>query len=68
MFEIRSEYGTKIPYTPRTYDMACRVAHFMRKLTSYEFMVCENNRAVSEVFDLDARKDRYAMTVARRFV
>jgi hypothetical protein len=68
MFEIRSEYGTKVPYTPRTYDMACRVAHFMRTLAGYEFLVCQNDRAVSEVFDHDARKDRYARTVARRFV
>jgi hypothetical protein len=25
-YEIRNEYGTLYPYSPRSYDMACRVA------------------------------------------
>ena len=66
-FEIRSEYGFKLPYAPRSYDMACRVAHFAREIGGVNYMVCENNRAMSEVFDLDPSKDRYARSVARRF-
>ena len=67
-FEIRSEYGTLVNYAPRTYDMACRVAHFMRTQDTIEYRVCNpNGRAMSEVFDHDARKDRYARSVARRF-
>ena len=68
MYRITSECGLTLNYAPRTYDMACRVAHFVRELGGIEVRVCENNRCMSEVFYHDAVKDRYARSVARRFV
>lgn len=68
MFEIRNEYGDLYRYSPRSYDMACRVAYCLRKLSGIGIMVVssETGRAISEVFNLDPGKDRYAMKVARR--
>ena len=67
--KIVSEYGTPLAYNPQSYDMACRVAHYVRELTNGEyFVVGANGRATSEVFDHDARKDSYAKGVARGLV
>ncbi len=69
MYEIRSEHGVLFDYAPKTYDMACRVAHFMRARVDFDLMVCHaNGRATSEVFDHQTNKDSYAKSVARRLL
>ena len=66
--KIVSEYGTKLQYEPRSYDMACRVAHFVRERAGVDYFVVDGGRAMSEVVKVDAAKDRYALGVARRLV
>ena len=71
MFEIRNEYGDRYPYSPRTYDMACRVAYFMRQIAQWDgigVVSLETGRYISEVHDPDKDKDRYARNVARRLL
>ena len=69
-YTIFTEYGDRFDYSPRSYDMAVRVAYFLRKLIDIEILVRDDftGRATSEVHDADDRKDRYARTVARRLV
>jgi hypothetical protein len=68
-YEIRSEHGTLLPYAPKSYDMACRVAHYLRSLAITEYRVnVVGGRCVSEVCYMDRTKDRYAMRVARRLL
>ena len=71
MFEIRNEYGDRYSYQPRSYDMACRVAYFMRKIAKWDgigVVSTETGRYTSEVHDPDPAKDRYARDVARRLL
>ncbi len=71
MFEIRNEYGTLYTYKPRSYDMACRVAYFMRKLTNWDgigVVSKETGRYISEAHYPDPNKDRYAKQVAKRLI
>ena len=71
MFEIRNEYGDLYPYKPRSYDMACRVAYFMRKIDKRPdigVVSLETGRYISEVHYPDPAKDRYARNVARRLL
>lgn len=69
-YEIRDEYGTLYSYSPRSYDMACRVAFAMRKISGLEIGVVSRatGRYTSEVFYDDIDKDRYALRIARRLV
>jgi hypothetical protein len=70
-WKISNEYGYTIRYSPRSYDMGCRVAHFMRELTGDEtwgLVSGETGRLTSEVSWPDSNKDRYARMVAGRFV
>jgi hypothetical protein len=68
--EIRSEFGLLVHYQPRSYDMACRVAHYLREAGNIDFMVCDTGtgRAMSEVVDGHSRKDNYAKGVAQRLL
>lgn len=71
MFEIRNEYGDRYSYQPRSYDMACRVAYFMRKLANWDgigVVSIETGRYISEVHYPDPSKDRYAKQVAKRLI
>ena len=68
MFKLYDEFGTPYRYTPRSYDMACRVAYYLCKLVEWDIYVVDTStkRRVSEVHYPDLRKDRYAQAVARR--
>ena len=68
MFRIYDEYGSRYPYEPRTYDMACRVAYFLRTMVKHDVWVVDSDtgRATSEVHYPDTNQDRYARNVARR--
>ena len=70
MFEIRDEYGSRFPYNPRSYDMACRVAFQLREMLDIEVGVVslETKRYTSEVFYEDHRKDSYTRNVAKRLL
>jgi len=71
MFEIRDEYGTKFPYNPKSYDMACRVAYQLREMlngVSVGVVSSKTKRYTSEVFYNDPRKDSYARNVAKRLL
>ena len=68
-YEIRSKHGLLVPYKPRSYDMACRVAFYMRAESAWEYMVnVVGGRCVSEVCDTDKSKDAYALRVAQRLL
>lgn len=69
MFKIKTSCGMTFPYSPRSYDMACRVAYFLRQECPFEILVVgESGRAMSEVHEPDAQKDRYAKQVVRRLL
>jgi len=68
MFEIHTSTGLKLKYSPRSYDMACRVAHYVRELGQLECGVVSGGRFVSEIVDADDHKDGYAASVARRLL
>ena len=71
VYEIRSEYGDRYSYRPRSYDMACRVAYYMRKIAQWDgigVVSATTGRYISEVHDPDTNKDHYARNVARRLL
>lgn len=70
-YVIRNEYGDSYAYSPKSYDMACRVAYFMRKISGWDgigVVSTETGRYTSEVFYTNPAKDRYARNVARRLL
>ena len=67
MFKIYTSTGICLQYSPRSYDTACRVAHYVREL-GLDCGVVSDGRFVSEVVSVDVAKDRYALSVARRLL
>ena len=67
-YTIRTDRGIVLNYSPRKYDTACRVAHYLRENNDSDFYVIspDTGRAMSEVFNVDTQKDNYAKGVARR--
>jgi hypothetical protein len=51
-----------------SYDMSCRVAHFVRNYGLDCYVVGGNDRAVSECVPVDREKDRIAQALARKLV
>jgi len=69
MFVIRDEYGSRIKGGAyESYDLACRVAHFVRKLHGFEIFVVDTctGRATSEVHYSNLDLDLWACSEAKR--
>lgn len=64
-YKIADEYGSFLPYQTSVYDMACRVAHKVRKLgREVKVVDTSTGRATSEVFYENADLDVFAAEVA----
>ena len=69
MYKIFSMCGLELNYTSRSYDMACRVAHFVRELGLDVGVVdTMTGRFVSEVSEPHDIKDLGAAEIAKRIL
>jgi len=67
-YYIRNEYGETISGSKGSYDMTCRIAHFMREFGVCDYFVVSSNtsRASSEVFDYNDDLDKFARDRAHK--
>ena len=68
MFKIQDEHGAVLADEFASYDLSCRVAHYLRRSLGLDCFVVRNGRAVSEVFYTDTELDGWARYEADRIL